>query len=933
MESNSSPRRKESASKRHAKFDFSQSAASHFVSESEISAYINWINTQLSGDPDLSELLPIPSRKENALFEACNDGLLLCKLINNSVPGTIVEKQLNKSTKSVIHKHENLQKALSGAVKIGVQVHNLAAEDLLKGTPHLCLGLIWQVIKVGLLSNVTSGPESTQNSSVDIAGRAEPSTHSLERALLKWVNGTLNGLGLQTRITNFGSDLSDSHALAFLIASFDDNLELAQEIVAEPDLIKRAEGVLQYAEKFDCRHFASASDIVDGNKNLNLAFVAVLHNLKVSRDKNKQVRIQLEASKEDAEAKLLRVASSKDVELKRLKLQLSDATDEAERLKYERDAYEAELNQLRVHAEQQEDLSADNANLSKKLADLEHELSESRTINHLVSSSVDSLTNSVSEVYSMKKSLEDQLQTAKDSYDDQLALWKSKLHAAEGQIKALEIENQILREKLHEAKSLNESMQSFQDLTAPANSFENLNNNQEEMQQLAEELARSNLNAQSVQYRLLALQTQNDEQALQLDQALKRARLAEEQVQASTESLNQLYANAKSTGADPVANDTKQEQKELVRSIDTVFEETLALQLLSKEDPSREIQLQEQIQQMQQLTVQLAQQATVNETQVIERVFADLRKQKHSLFDDLQMKTCSEQDLVKGLTHIVLQLQSKADMNEKKAQAMSESVDTLNCELQKLVQEKKEAVSVSEFRDAHIDSVPAINAPTQEEQEKAANKHAFAQLENENSRLEDRLQVLNRTTAAIMEQRSLLIDENKRLADKEKNNREADADAAYSIGISRQIQSLDKLLEHHVQLRAEMQQTNFGDQLQNANRLSMEVLALQTARVQAQVDAMIKSEDCLIEDLTSMRTANEELHERLDGAQRCIAALMAQRSILLKERDELMVKGKDAFKSQESIAESNEGLSQTKHNNSFASAPNMASSSTSIAKK
>ncbi|KAI8617815.1 calponin homology domain-containing protein [Chytriomyces sp. MP71] len=456
MERNDSHARKQSASKRHAKFDFSQSTATHFTSESEIAAYINWINTQLASDTDLAEHLPIPLGKENALFEACNDGLLLCKLINNSVPTTIPEKVINKKPKSIIHRHENLQRALAGAVKIGVQVHNLSAEDLLQGTPHLCLGLIWQVIKIGLLQNVSPvGPESAHNSTQDMPSKADPSTQSLERALLKWVNGTLARLDAPVRIGNFGTDLSDSVALAFLIASFDDSDAKAREILAEADILKRAERTLEYAARFDCRHFASAGDIVGGNKNLNLAFVAVLHNLKVAREKNAAVRIELEGAKEDAEAKLLRVASSKDVELKRLKMQLQDMTEDAERLKEERDALETELNDYKVAAEGQEEYSAQADMLRTQLAGLEEELRASKKLNETVTSSFESLTHTVSEVYSAKEDLEKKLQSSRQNITNELPALQGQLNAANLKIMELEMENQMLRENLADLRYSN----------------------------------------------------------------------------------------------------------------------------------------------------------------------------------------------------------------------------------------------------------------------------------------------------------------------------------------------------------------------------------------------------------------------------------------------------------------------------------------------
>jgi hypothetical protein len=121
--------------------------ATHYISDTEVAAYVNWINTQLAKDDDLKPIFPLPTAGDG-LFEACRDGVLLCKLINNSVPNTISEKSLHKKPKTTIHMSENVQKALAGAVRIGCRVHNVGPEDIKNATPHLCLGLIWQIIKV-----------------------------------------------------------------------------------------------------------------------------------------------------------------------------------------------------------------------------------------------------------------------------------------------------------------------------------------------------------------------------------------------------------------------------------------------------------------------------------------------------------------------------------------------------------------------------------------------------------------------------------------------------------------------------------------------------------------------------------------------------------------------------------------------------------------
>ena len=49
---------------------------------------------------------------------------------------------------------ENLNLALNSASAIGCTVVNIGASDLKEGKPHLVLGLLWQIIKVGLFADI-----------------------------------------------------------------------------------------------------------------------------------------------------------------------------------------------------------------------------------------------------------------------------------------------------------------------------------------------------------------------------------------------------------------------------------------------------------------------------------------------------------------------------------------------------------------------------------------------------------------------------------------------------------------------------------------------------------------------------------------------------------------------------------------------------------
>lgn len=70
------------------------------------------------------------------------------KLINLAVPDTIDERGINKKNLNTYTKLENLTLARNSAQAIGCNIVNIDGPDLASGTPHLVLGLLWQIIRV-----------------------------------------------------------------------------------------------------------------------------------------------------------------------------------------------------------------------------------------------------------------------------------------------------------------------------------------------------------------------------------------------------------------------------------------------------------------------------------------------------------------------------------------------------------------------------------------------------------------------------------------------------------------------------------------------------------------------------------------------------------------------------------------------------------------
>ncbi|GAB1209578.1 hypothetical protein APSETT445_008359 [Aspergillus pseudonomiae] len=221
----------------------SSANVTHTINEDERTEFTRHINAVLAGDPDVGHFLPFATDTFE-MFDKCKDGLVLAKLINDSVPDTIDERVLNKPGKKIkelnaFHMSENNNIVINSAKGIGCSVVNIGSGDIIEVREHLILGLIWQIIRRGLLGkiDIKLHPELYRLLEED---------ETLEQFLL-----LLNQLAPDA---------------------------CSRGPLQTQDLLQRAEQVLANADKLGCRKFLTPTSLVAGNPKLNLAFVANLFN-------------------------------------------------------------------------------------------------------------------------------------------------------------------------------------------------------------------------------------------------------------------------------------------------------------------------------------------------------------------------------------------------------------------------------------------------------------------------------------------------------------------------------------------------------------------------------------------------------------------------------------------------------------------------------
>jgi hypothetical protein len=177
---------------------------------------------------------------------------LRSKLINLAQPETVDERALNIPPEGKAlnpwEMTENQNIVINSARSIGCQVVNIHASDLIKAAEehkeHLVLGLVWQIVKVQLLSQI-SIKEVPQLVTLLQEGEDLATLMKLppEEVLLRWIRHHLAKDGCTRAVNNLHSDLKDGEVYLRVLHSIAPEACPAAEALANPDPLARAEKV------------------------------------------------------------------------------------------------------------------------------------------------------------------------------------------------------------------------------------------------------------------------------------------------------------------------------------------------------------------------------------------------------------------------------------------------------------------------------------------------------------------------------------------------------------------------------------------------------------------------------------------------------------------------------------------------------------------
>lgn len=247
-------------------------------SEEERTAFTKVVNSALANDEVCQKYLPIDPNS-NELFTRLKNGVLLCKLINIAVPGTIDERVIcTRDNMNIFNETENLKLGLSAAKSIGVKLVGISADTFREENKILILGVMWQVVKQVVLVKITL-KEYPQL--VRLLKEGEELSDLLklspEALLLRWFNYHLKNAGYEKEINNFCGDIKDSEKYTILLNQLDKE-HCDKSALQESDLQKRAAMVIENSTKVGAESYITPNDICSGNNNLNLLFTASIFN-------------------------------------------------------------------------------------------------------------------------------------------------------------------------------------------------------------------------------------------------------------------------------------------------------------------------------------------------------------------------------------------------------------------------------------------------------------------------------------------------------------------------------------------------------------------------------------------------------------------------------------------------------------------------------
>eukprot|EP01022_Parablepharisma_sp_SALTPOND_P008650 TRINITY_DN136567_c0_g1_i1.p1 TRINITY_DN136567_c0_g1~~TRINITY_DN136567_c0_g1_i1.p1 ORF type:complete len:369 (-),score=12.93 TRINITY_DN136567_c0_g1_i1:73-1113(-) len=234
---------------------------------------LDFINTVIAEDPEFTN----PITDEAKLMDTIQDGILLAKLLNYTIPDAVDLKTLIRTTPlSTYQKTENLRIALNGAIRIGCASESLTPHMILQGKSVLVISLICQLIRVKEVQKLNLTPELSVLAS---KGESVETIYYLptDQIIIRWLNYHLQRTGSKRRVTNLSQDLQDGEVYILLFHQLAPH-KCSLEGLRETDYNKRMEMVMDSTVNIGISHTFTITKLVEGSAWLHQVFCCVIFN-------------------------------------------------------------------------------------------------------------------------------------------------------------------------------------------------------------------------------------------------------------------------------------------------------------------------------------------------------------------------------------------------------------------------------------------------------------------------------------------------------------------------------------------------------------------------------------------------------------------------------------------------------------------------------
>jgi len=197
------------------------------------------------------------------LYEDLANGVMILKLEMIIQPGCINKNSIKDPPKNNYEVLENCNLAITVAKKLNLQIINIGADDIKKGSPKLVLAIVWQLMRLqilNILKELGGGHSVTEND------------------MIEWANKKVQSYGL--KIESFkDKSLSTGVYLCKLCHAINPkscNLNLIEESESKEASERNSKYAISVARKIGSSVFLLWEDITDVNPKMILTFIGGL---------------------------------------------------------------------------------------------------------------------------------------------------------------------------------------------------------------------------------------------------------------------------------------------------------------------------------------------------------------------------------------------------------------------------------------------------------------------------------------------------------------------------------------------------------------------------------------------------------------------------------------------------------------------------------